>query len=123
MAIDYGKPCWYFMSFLTVGVAQHPMIVGISLPLYSVCFGPEAAKEFNWLDGVATVLCLAGIGCAFKADNDLRDYMLSNAEARKEGRPVSPILNTGLWRYSRHPNYFGEQLWWWALALFAINVG
>ena len=24
---------------------------------------------------------------------------------------------------SRHPNYFGEQLWWWSLALFAIRVG
>ena len=39
MAIDYGRPLWYFMSFLTVGIAQHPMIVGISLPLYSVRFG------------------------------------------------------------------------------------
>jgi steroid 5-alpha reductase family enzyme len=29
----------------------------------------------------------------------------------------------GLWRYSRHPNYFGEQLWWWSLGVFAVNVG
>jgi steroid 5-alpha reductase family enzyme len=36
MAIDYGNPLWYFVSFFAVGVAQHPMIVGISLPLYSV---------------------------------------------------------------------------------------
>lgn len=36
MAIDYGWPAWYFISFFAVGVAQHPMIVGISLPLYSV---------------------------------------------------------------------------------------
>ncbi len=28
-----------------------------------------------------------------------------------------------MWRYSRHPNYFGEQLWWWSLGLFAANVG
>jgi steroid 5-alpha reductase family enzyme len=30
---------------------------------------------------------------------------------------------TGLWRYSRHPNYFFEQLFWWSLALFGTNVG
>ena len=32
-------------------------------------------------------------------------------------------LGAGLWRYSRHPNYFFEQLFWWSLALFGANVG
>ena len=99
------------------------MVVGISLPLYSVCFGPDATKDLNWLDYVSFALCITGIGIAFKADNDLRAYMVSNAEASKEGRPVDPILNRGIWKYSRHPNYFGEQLWWWSLSLLAVNVG
>ena len=50
MANDFGRPGWYFISFFAVGVAQHPMIVGISLPLYSVTFGPNAASDWNWLD-------------------------------------------------------------------------
>ncbi|MCG8669070.1 MAG: DUF1295 domain-containing protein, partial [Pseudomonadales bacterium] len=32
------------------------------------------------------------------------------------------ILDTGLWRYTRHPNYFGDALQWWAFFLFAINI-
>jgi len=32
-------------------------------------------------------------------------------------------LNTGLWKYSRHPNYFGEQLWWWSFGMFSVNCG
>ena len=40
MAQEWGNPLWYFISFFAVGLAQHPMIIGISLPLYSVCFGP-----------------------------------------------------------------------------------
>ena len=50
MAKDFGHPWWYFVSFFTVGVAQHPMIIGISLPLYSVTFSPDASTQWSWLD-------------------------------------------------------------------------
>ena len=99
------------------------MLVGISLPLYSVCFGSEAAKPLGILDGVATILCITGLMIAYFADNQLRAYMVENERRKAAGEPKEPILNTGLWKYSRHPNYFGEQLWWWSLALFAVNVG
>ncbi len=33
------------------------------------------------------------------------------------------VLDTGLWRYSRHPNHFGEQLWWVGLALLGVDGG
>lgn len=39
------------------------------------------------------------------------------------GMPIVPNLDKGLWRYSRHPNYFGEQLWWWGLVIFGWNLG
>lgn len=122
MALDYGK-CWYALSFLTVGIAQHPMIVGISLPLWSNCFGPHAEVKWFWLDYVATILGLSGIITAYVADNQLRDFMMENEKLKEEGKPKNPILNTGLWRYSRHPNYFGEQLWWWSFSLFSVSVG
>ena len=49
--------------------------------------------------------------------------MLENEYRVKNGQEKMELLNTGLWRYSRHPNYFGEQLWWWSLALFSIKCG
>lgn len=33
------------------------------------------------------------------------------------------MVGAGLWKYSRHPNYVFEQLFWWSLALFGANVG
>ena len=44
--------------------------------------------------------------------------MLENRERAPEDKLL--ILKTGLWKYSRHPNHFGEQLWWVGLAFFAL---
>eukprot|EP00295_Goniomonas_pacifica_P030507 CAMPEP_0175968338 /NCGR_PEP_ID=MMETSP0108-20121206/39829_1 /TAXON_ID=195067 ORGANISM="Goniomonas pacifica, Strain CCMP1869" /NCGR_SAMPLE_ID=MMETSP0108 /ASSEMBLY_ACC=CAM_ASM_000204 /LENGTH=126 /DNA_ID=CAMNT_0017296955 /DNA_START=16 /DNA_END=395 /DNA_ORIENTATION=- len=66
----------------------------------------------NVLDVVATVVCLTAIILAEVADTQLRRYMA------QKNKPL--VLDTGLWRYSRHPNHFGEQLWWVGLLLFAV---
>ena len=67
-------------------------------------------------------MCLSGILIAFMADNQLREFMIENQMRTKIGKEKIPILKTGLWKYSRHPNYFGEQLWWWSFALFSVQV-
>jgi steroid 5-alpha reductase family enzyme len=41
------------------------------------------------------------------------------ADAGRRGR----VLDTGLWRYSRHPNYFGDAVFWWGLFAMAVGVG
>lgn len=61
------------------------MIVGISLPLYSVSFGPDAAREFDAIDGIIAVLCLTGIIVAYISDTQLREYMLENQRRRENG--------------------------------------
>ena len=109
MARDFPRS-WWLLSFFAVGLAQRPMLVGISLPAYTAHF---VAAPLAWPDALAACGCVAGLACGFVADNELRRYMLASP------RP-SPVLDSGIWRYSRHPNYFGEQLWWWSFAGFAI---
>ena len=59
---------------------------------------------------------LWGIGFLFEAtaDRQLQNY-LSNKNHPK-------VLERGLWKYSRHPNYFGELLQWWAIAIIILQV-
>lgn len=111
---------WWLLSFFAVGLAQQPMLVGITLPAYSIHF---SKKEVNFLDVIASVGCASGLLIAFLADNELRRFMVNNERLVKAGKPKVQLLESGLWAYSRHPNYFGEQLWWWSYGLYAVNVG
>jgi len=111
---------WWLLSFFAVGLAQQPMLVGITLPAYSIHF---SEKDFNFLDIIASIGCAFGLLIAFLADNELRRFMVNNERLVKAGEPKVQLLESGLWAYSRHPNYFGEQLWWWSYGLYAVNVG
>ena len=70
-------------------------------------------EPLNWIDIVATLVGLTGIFFETVADQQLRNF-------RKTNTDKSRILETGLWKFSRHPNYFGEVSFWYGLAWFSI---
>ena len=107
-------------QIFVVYLAQHAMLVGLSLPFWAIAFFD---KPFGALD----MLCLAGaaigLWIASRADTQLDRFMRENASRLQAGEAPRPILNTGLWHYSRHPNYFGEQLFWWSIAGLGVVCG
>lgn len=110
---------WWWMSFFAVYVSQQIFLVGICLPLYAV---NSNQMPWNTWDAVAAILCGAGIVTAYFADTQLHVFMSKNQYLTDLGAPPIPVLQEGVWKYSRHPNYVGEQLWWWGLAVFAWNL-
>lgn len=71
---------------------------------------------FHWLDFIALTLWCIGLGFETAADKQLLTFQRNPANQ-------DAVLDTGVWRYSRHPNYFGEFCIWWAFYLFAIPAG
>jgi steroid 5-alpha reductase family enzyme len=76
----------------------------------------SAGGDVGFLDAIGLTAALAGLVIEAVADEQLARF---RAEAGNEGR----VLDTGLWRYSRHPNYFGECLYWWGIWLVACAAG
>ena len=105
-----GRLYWP-VSFLGIHLFPTVLTFGGSLSLWVVA--SAADRPLGALDSAALLVTLAAIAIETIADQQLRRFVLSKP-------PEGAILNTGLWRYSRHPNYFGEVLFWWGLFLFAV---
>lgn len=80
------------------------------LPVYVVLTNTD--REVGWLDIVALVVGLGAVVLEFWADLQMYRF----AATKQPGQ----ALDTGLWSWSRHPNYFGEFSFWLALALFGL---
>ncbi|XP_072986439.1 uncharacterized protein C594.04c [Typha latifolia] len=119
MRKEYGKH-WWWISFFAVYLSQQVFLIGICLPMYAI---HSSDTPWGTWDIIAAIACITGIIMAYFADTQLHDFVSRNATLKELGAPLVPNLDKGLWQYSRHPNYFAEQLWWWGLFLFAWNVG
>lgn len=72
-----------------------------------------AGRPLGLVDAIALLVGLAGIAFEWIADDQLRAFTTGP-------RQPGETLRTGLWRYSRHPNYLGEILVWWSFFLFGL---
>jgi steroid 5-alpha reductase family enzyme len=71
------------------------------------------SRAVGVLDLLAAAVTVAAIGMETAADRQLRRFLMSP-------RTPGQTLDTGLWSLSRHPNYFGEVLFWWGMYLFGL---
>ncbi len=95
---------------------QKQALVSIPLALAIVLAVWNPAPELRAQDVLAALVLLTAIGGEALADNQLKRFRAASAN---RGR----ICDVGLWRYSRHPNYFFQWLGWVAYALLAIDFG
>jgi steroid 5-alpha reductase family enzyme len=75
----------------------------------------EQNADLAVLSVLGTALWFAGFTIESLADRQLRKFL---ANPDNKGK----VMDQGLWRYSRHPNYFGELTQWWAIGLIALQV-
>ena len=71
------------------------------------------STPFTWLDGLGVAVWLTGFG--FEAFGDLQLLRFIRNPANK-----GKLMASGLWRYTRHPNYFGEVTLWWGIWLIVL---
>jgi len=100
-------------SYLQVFLLQGAILLLNVTPVLFI--NTWAAGPLNALDLLGAAVWLAGFALESVADRQLDRFVADPANRGK-------IMDRGLWRYSRHPNYFGEVTMWWGLYLVALSV-
>ncbi len=108
-----NEPNFVIKSLLIVFGLQAALAWVISVPLL-VAVSSDA--PVGLLDALALMLWL--VGFVFEAGGD---YQLTRF--KQDPSNSDKVLDSGLWAYTRHPNYFGDACIWWAFYLFALSAG
>lgn len=109
---DWGR-YWVIRSYLQVFLLQGVFMLLIASAF--IIINGTAEGGFSIFDAIGLAVWLTGF--SFEA---IADYQLDKFLAEKKNR--GKILGSGLWQYSRHPNYFGEVVQWWGIFIIAISV-
>ncbi len=106
---------WWWRSYFKVFLLQGIILWFVSIPLIATILSSPSAP-LTWLDGLAVLVWL--VGFIFEAGGD---WQLARFKA--DPANTGKLLTGGLWRYTRHPNYFGDAVQWWAFYIFALAAG
>lgn len=117
-AVERKGLSWPRAALIMAWLMQAPLLFITCLPVQigiwaSAAEPLQAVGAMGWV-GVA--LALGGLVFEGVGDAQLRAF---RADPATKGR----VLDTGLWRYTRHPNYFGDAMTWWGIWLLAADAG
>jgi steroid 5-alpha reductase family enzyme len=109
-----GERFW-LTSLYRVFLIQWLTMWIISLPLQAAG-SLGGARKLGAVDAIGVAVWL--VGFSFEA---LGDLQLDRFKADPRSR--DRVMDRGLWRYTRHPNYFGDATLWWGLGIIALGAG
>ena len=109
----FGDKYWWFSLIQTFGL-QGALVLIVSLPVQLTAAGDDVA--LGWVAWLGVAVWLVGFTFETVGDAQLARF---KAKPENEGQ----VMDRGLWRYTRHPNYFGDFTVWWGLFLVSLAAG
>lgn len=110
---QYGRRFWWVSLFTVFGL-QGILLWVISLAAQAGQAAP-APGAFTWFDALGTAVWIVGFFFEAVGDRQLSRFKSDPANKGK-------VMDRGLWKYTRHPNYFGEAVMWWGIFIITLSV-
>ena len=113
---------FHVFNLVFVACVQNAIVLGMTLPAWAAM--RRAGTPLGALDALSAAAFLVFLAGETIADEQQWRFHQDKAARRARGEAVdSEFLTTGLFRYSRHPNFFCEQALWWAFYSFSLAAG
>ncbi len=109
---EWGKH-WLIRSYLQVFILQGIMMFLIVYPV--IMLRSNQGKNLSFLDVLGVIIWLTGFFFESVADSQKDKF-------KKVPENKGKVMDSGVWKYSRHPNYFGESLMWWGIFVIMLSV-
>jgi len=111
----YGEKRYWWISFFQTFLLQGVLMWLISAPLLGAQFDSQTA-DLSWWDLAGILIWI--IGFTFESGGDWQLARFKSDPSNK-----GKVLEKGFWKYTRHPNYFGDAAVWWGFALLSVAAG
>ena len=109
---DWGK--WFYLrSYFQIYLLQGMLLYLIAIPIFIINL--YAGVEIGLLDMVGLMIWLIGFGFEAIGDAQLKNFI---NDPDNKGK----LMQSGLWQYTRHPNYFGEVTMWWGIWVISLSA-
>lgn len=105
---------FWIWSFFGVFLLQGFLALVVSAPLQSL--GAQPPDSIGWLSWAGVAVFAVGLAFEGIGDAQLTAF-------KKDSSSKDQVMDRGLWKYTRHPNYFGDATVWWGLWVVAIGSG
>ena len=113
--MEHGLSGYYIRAFFYVFMMQgvFSLIVN-SASIFAVIY--SGTNTLIWSDYVGAAIWVFGFVFELVGDNQLKQHIADKTPGKKK------FIEWGLWRYTRHPNYFGEDVLWWGIWIITCSV-
>ena len=114
MRNSWNPSTFYLRMFVQIYLLQ--LVLNFLINLTTITANLQDISGWSLLASIGVVIWLIGFYFEAVGDKQLKDF---KAQPANKGK----LIEQGLWRFTRHPNYFGEAAQWWGLYLMAISGG
>lgn len=104
---------FYLRSYFQVFLLQGVLLYLISIPV--IFINQSVSKGFGTIEILGLTIWAIGFYFESTGDKQLKEFI---SNPKNKGK----LMDRGLWRYSRHPNYFGEVTQWWGIFIVALSI-